>query len=265
MSFWPALLIALLLSACHEGSPSPTAGSNSNWLMRCDQDADCGAATSCQCGSCSRVCDSDADCAALAGARCVPNSEAAVSSLCRSAAASNLCLPSCEAGACGSERVCVLGACLLAAPPAGDFCGSVAPPEDAQRTLEDELLDAVEQMRLQGGVSCPNMAASLAGSALRFDPRLACAARVFAADLSATRSRSLTDSLGRSSTERMNAAGYVPVTWAEGFAYGAANASAALSSMLSDSAACTGLTNARLLDVGVAHVGDVDVVTVAAE
>jgi hypothetical protein len=159
----------------------------------------------------------------------------------------------------------VLAACVPATLPANDFCGSVALPGDEERTRDDELLDAVEQMRLRGGVSCANMAASSAGSALRFDPRLSCAARVFAADLNATHSHDLTDSLGRSSTERMSAAGYAPASWAEGFAFGALNASDALASMLSDSAACTGLTDARLLDVGVAHVGDVDVVTVAAE
>lgn len=263
---WRLLLVAFALGACHEGSPTPSAGSNSNWLTGCERDTDCAKSTTCQCGSCTRVCGSEVDCSALAGARCVPNAEAAVRSMCReSANNSSLCLPQCEAGTCGAGSACVLGACVLASLPGNDFCGSVELPSDGERAREDELLDAAEQMRLQGGISCAGSAASVSGVALRFDARLSCAARVLATDLYATRLHNLTDSRGRTSPQRMSAAGYAPSVWAEGFAYGAASGSDALASMLSDASACSGLTNSRALDVGVAHVGDVDVVTVAAE
>ncbi|MGC4086860.1 MAG: hypothetical protein QM756_02970 [Polyangiaceae bacterium] len=259
------LWLGALCLGCHEGKPTPGAGSNSNWLISCDMDSDCGSSTSCRCGGCTRACSSDADCSSLGGAHCAMASEASLQSQCRGdTGQGGLCLPRCDAGSCEAGQACVLGACVLLPLPTNDFCASITPPGDTERTREDELLDAVEQMRLTGGIVCGNASATLPGSALRLDPRLTCAARVFAADLQATRGQSLTDSQGRSSTQRMSAAGYSTSSWAEGFAFGEATGTAALNVILSDESACSGLTQARLIDVGVAHVGDVDVVTLGA-
>ena len=138
-------------------------------------------------------------------------------------------------------------------------------PSAEQRTREDELLQAFEELRVQGGVVCGADAATAPAPALRYDARLSCAARALAADLDVTRQHSLTDSSGRGSSERMTAAGYSANTWGEAYWFGASTASAALSNMLSDLGACRGLSTAGLADVGVAHVGDVDVLTTAAE
>ena len=132
MNVWRLLLVALLLGACHEGAPAPSAGSNSNWLTRCERDADCGAATTCECGGCTRVCNVEADCNALPEARCVANAELAVRSLCRAQASdANLCLPRCEVGTCGSERACVLGACVLSSLPSAEFCATLPLPAES--------------------------------------------------------------------------------------------------------------------------------------
>ncbi len=260
------LFAALLSCACHGGSPGPSAGSNSNWLQRCETNTTCATHTSCECGGCTRGCTKDSECAGLADARCVLDGDAALRSMCgESSGRTGLCLPACEAGSCGAGRVCVLGACVLAPLPSVDACSALSAPSDTERTREDDLLDKFERMRLEGGVVCGSEPPTTPGLALRFDPRLACAARLLATDLNVTRAHSLIDSLGRGSGERLGAAGYRASLWAEGYNFGATSAERALELVLSDSTACKSLTLPGLVDVGVAHVGDVDVLTVAAE
>src|SRR5262245_60406378 len=101
-----ALALAALAFACEDPAVSPTAGSNSNWLVSCDVDAHCPGATSCVCTRCTRSCSSDDDCTALGDARCVQATEAASLSECRDAEPSGLCLPRCEPGACADDQAC---------------------------------------------------------------------------------------------------------------------------------------------------------------
>jgi hypothetical protein len=257
---------ALLSAACHEGNPGPTAGSNSNWLQRCDVDADCSATTACRCGSCTRSCTAEADCKGLGDARCVSHGAPAWRSLCGADEPEvGLCLPRCEAGSCGSGRACVEGACVLAEPPATELCATLTPASDDERARDDELIAAVESMRVQGGVVCGSDAKTAAANALALDARLMCAARAFASDLNITHGGSLTDSVGRSTSERLGAAGYTTRSWGEGFAYNQGSGASALSSILRDAGACRGLTDPNAIDIGVAHTGSVDVITVAAE
>ena len=120
-------------------------------------------------------------------------------------------------------------------------------------------------MRAQGGVVCGTDTASVATNTLRVDARLMCAARAFALDVDATHSTSLTDSAGRNTTQRLSAAGYVSRSWGEGFTFNQSNGASALASILRDAGACRGLTDPDVTDIGVAHVGSADVVTVAGE
>jgi hypothetical protein len=88
---------------------------------------------------------------------------------------------------------------------------------------------------------------------------------VLATDIDAQGTRGLTDSSGRGSRERLQAAGYPATFWAEGYAIAARTASDALAVMLADDAACSGLTRDGYAALGVARVGTAYVVTLGAE
>jgi uncharacterized protein YkwD len=141
----------------------------------------------------------------------------------------------------------------------------VPAPDESQRTWADELLFALNEARAAGGVSCGSDPASTPSAALRLDPRLSCAASVLASDIDVTRAQSLTDSLGRDTEQRMNAAGYLDDLWAESFALQARSASDAVNVMLGDAGSCPHLVDASYRDIGVALVGSVSVISIASE
>lgn len=150
--------------------------------------------------------------------------------------------------------------------PARAFCAPVAAADAVERTQEDELFALVQTLRSTGGVACgTNPSSGAASVGLRASAPLRCAARVFAADVDATGSQSLVDSSGRSTKERMGAAGYVPSLWGESFAVGSSSASDALAVMLADQASCVALTRDGYTDLGVAYVGRVYVVTLGSD
>lgn len=121
-------------------------------------------------------------------------------------------------------------------------------------------------MRADGGISCGAGAASVpASSPVRTDGRLRCAARALAADIDAEGTRGLVDSSGRSTRDRLEAAGYVATFWAEGYALGSRTPNDALAVILGDESACSGLTRNGYDALGVAHVGNAYVVTLGAE
>ncbi len=259
-------LAALAFFGCQEPAVTPTAGSNSNWLVSCELDDACPGTTSCVCSRCTRSCETDADCAGLVDARCAQPAEAATVSECRDATSGGLCLPRCEAGSCAGEQACVAGASVLDPAPTGDFCAPVAAAEDAARVREDELAGLVQAMREAGGVTCgANAPSEPALTVLRFRGNLRCAARVLAADVDAGGARGLTDSTGRTTRDRLSAAGYADSIWAEAYAVDAATASDALAIMLGDESSCVALTRAGYADLGVGSVGEANVVTLAAE
>lgn len=257
----------LLALGCQEPAAGPTAGSNSNWLLACSTDRDCEPDLACHCGGCTRDCESDADCSDLAGARCAQDAELAHETQCRAASAmpSGICLPGCEPGTCFDGQACVGGSCVLVTLPSSAMCAPVAPAGPEQRQWEDQLLALLNETRATGGVSCGTEAPSTSAGALRIDARLLCAARVFGGDLELSRARSLVDSAGRGSQQRMNEAGYSSQSWAEAFAFSGSSPNDALSIMLADADSCHGLMAASNEDVGVAHIGDVDVLSLASE
>src|SRR5437870_9631906 len=79
-----ALCGSFVLAACHHDAAAPQAGSETNFLGRCE--AGCGNGLVCVCGTCTRTCSLDQDCAALAGgAACVAQSERPSGSACATA------------------------------------------------------------------------------------------------------------------------------------------------------------------------------------
>jgi uncharacterized protein YkwD len=74
--------------------------------------------------------------------------------------------------------------------------------------------------------------------------------------------RTLIDSLGRSTRDRLQLAGYDETRWGETFAT-SSSSTRALQAMLSSESACQELTAADLIDVGVGVSGDVAVITMA--
>jgi hypothetical protein len=125
-------------------------------------------------------------------------------------------------------------------------------------------LALLQAVRVDGGAVCGTDPGSAAVPALRVDPRLRCAARVFSVDLEETRNLSIVDSLGRSTEERLNLVGYEPGSWGESYAL-ETTAAQALSAMMSDLDSCQRFVNANFLDVGVGASGDSHIVTIGAE
>jgi hypothetical protein len=117
-----ALAVELLLvaiasaSACSEPSHGPSVGGNTNWLLACSDDAECGEQTSCICGRCSTACDRASGCAEFPGSTCAES--VAARQQCGGEQTAGVCLLACEGDAdCDSELACVQGACVERAQP----------------------------------------------------------------------------------------------------------------------------------------------------
>lgn len=110
-----AVALALVSLAC--GEPQGRAGTNTNWLRRCADDAECGDTLVCSCGRCTALCFEADDCAKLAGT-CATAAAAALQ--CRDRVAAALCLGTCAADPdCAAGQLCRDGTCVDAMP-AGD-------------------------------------------------------------------------------------------------------------------------------------------------
>jgi hypothetical protein len=153
---------------------------------------------------------------------------------------------------------------VLAALPDVAACDAAAERSRAERALEDALLERLQALRTAGGVVCGDAEPSAPAPGLRFDPRLMCAARVFAADIEATGMASQLDSSGRSTQERLADASYASSWWAEGFAVDASDADDALQLMLADADTCARLVDPVHTDVAAGASGSVLVLTLAA-
>jgi uncharacterized protein YkwD len=262
------LSLSLVIGSCKDTpSEGPSVGTNSNWLRACADDGECGELPACECGACTIPCANDGDCDTLDAARCVAFGDPAGQAACvgeAPATSAGMCLPRCEPGSCSKGQACVDSACVLAPLPDVPLCTAVAERTAALRTLEDALLALMNELRTAGGTSCAGGAAQAAAPALRFDPRLLCAARVLAADLAATGMRDLTDAEGRDTGARLRAAGYAPGLWSESFALDARSAERARDLILMDTGSCMRLFDPTFTEIGVGSADGVLVVTLAA-
>jgi hypothetical protein len=124
--FWLAAS-ASLVWGCE--TTEPGAGSNTNWLRPCDEDAPCGDTFSCVCGVCTAPCDTT--CQELPNAVCVKAESAAVRELCGElpldGATTGMCLPACGTDApCDPGQLCLDGGCLQLASADDSASGCVA-------------------------------------------------------------------------------------------------------------------------------------------
>ena len=123
---------ALLISGC---SPqAETSGTNTNWLRRCESDAECGAQGSCLCGRCTTACDASTSCEG--DLICAAELPSVVQ--CQGEA-TRTCQPPCSDDAgCEADRRCLDGACVdpisSACPSGALYC------EDFERELTEPTL-----------------------------------------------------------------------------------------------------------------------------
>lgn len=84
--------------------------SNTNWLLRCDVDAQCSGSLRCYCGQCTQPCASTGECGLLEGAECAPTGSA----LCGDQPAlGGLCVLGCREDAeCGPDFSCTDNQCV---------------------------------------------------------------------------------------------------------------------------------------------------------
>jgi hypothetical protein len=131
---------ALLAGAC---SPqAETSGTNTNWVRRCESDAECGAQASCLCGRCTTACDSSAAC--RNGLVCTTELQSVVQ--CQGEA-TRTCQPACrDDDACEADRRCLDGACV---DPLSSSCPSGALYcEDFEQDLVDPTVVVTDGNRL---------------------------------------------------------------------------------------------------------------------
>jgi hypothetical protein len=84
--------------------------SNTNWLLRCDLDAQCSGSLRCYCGQCTQPCASTDECGLLEGAECAPTGNAVCGD---QPAVGGLCVLSCREDAeCGPDFTCTGGQCV---------------------------------------------------------------------------------------------------------------------------------------------------------
>ena len=105
------------LVGCTESISTPdSVGSETNWLINCDADAECGN-SSCLCGVCTTDCDGPTGCAGFESAVCSVNGEAAYAAQCSEMEASpGICLPECSTNNdCATAQRCEDGACVFIA------------------------------------------------------------------------------------------------------------------------------------------------------
>ena len=259
-----ALLAGFVAPSCGEDKNDPKSGSNSNWLIACAHESECGERRACLCGACSRQCNDDSDCAGLEGARCSFGDQAAAATQC-AGADTGLCLPACAPGSCATGQSCVDGACVLAQIPESEFCSPAAQADTEAQVKQDELITLIQRNRLAGSIACDSGASPEPAAGLKLDGRLSCAARIKAVDQAETGTRGMLDSEGRTPPERLTLSGYQFSSWWESYAFAADSASEAYALLMADDDSCPELGSSAYSSVGIGNAGDVFVVTLAGE
>jgi hypothetical protein len=127
---------------CAEPGRGPSAGGNTNWLVACDEDAECGSETSCLCGRCSLSCSTRQDCAGFPGATCAQS--VAAQQQCGAEPVGGVCLLACDADVdCDADLACVQGACVERARASCDdhgdalFCSGFDDQELSEWSLSE--------------------------------------------------------------------------------------------------------------------------------
>lgn len=127
------LILAVMLGSCGKvaGDGDIQLDSNTNWLKRCESDAECSGALACLCGQCTQSCAETPECGLLAGASC-----GSVGGACEeSPGAGGLCMLECgSASDCEDDDfTCSDGQCVALprapAPTQDELAPGAAEPE----------------------------------------------------------------------------------------------------------------------------------------
>jgi hypothetical protein len=129
-----ALRLGLLLLASACSPQAETSGTNTNWLRRCQNDAECGEQGQCLCGRCTLACDSTAAC----GDEALVCTEDVASVVQCQGQPTRTCQPACSSDRDCGDRHCLAGACV---DPLSDSCPDGALYcEDFERDFVDPTL-----------------------------------------------------------------------------------------------------------------------------
>ena len=159
----------VFLGAC---SSQPQTDSKSNWYSLCASDAECSDALSCTCGVCTQNCTDMDSCDPERGSRCI---DPGIVASC-SAPAALVCVATCETTSdCGSDRICLSGACIREAEVASPFCDDYSDWSVVERDFELLAIEKINALRQTGGECQGVTMPPLDRSTLDF--RLRCAAR----------------------------------------------------------------------------------------
>ena len=148
---WAGWVVLALLS-CHSATTTTqgVVGGETNWLVACDEDRQCGEQASCLCGVCTSSCEGDGECGGMSHARCAVSGSAARDRVCAGSTfqrSLGLCLPDCvDDSDCHGRDACVEGLCTK--PPA-DLAQDVqgarqGESQDAQNPEPTEVPDSSE-------------------------------------------------------------------------------------------------------------------------
>lgn len=144
-------LLGVAWGCSNVADPGPgRVDSNTNWLLYCSTDADCGH-LSCHCGVCTQSCD-ESDCAALGGeAVCaevglVENLRA----VCGDGPSRHVCVVPCAVDAeCADARQCVLGHCIESLWRPAEVDPEPACPDGCPETTADDTSPCYLACRVQ--------------------------------------------------------------------------------------------------------------------
>jgi hypothetical protein len=91
-------LVALTFTFACSKAIKPLPDKNTNWLRKCDADADCGSELACLCGACTKTCGSSSQCEpASSDAICVRSSDPGVEAVCGTQLpAAAICAATCD-------------------------------------------------------------------------------------------------------------------------------------------------------------------------
>lgn len=105
-------LLSLAIGSCGRAAEEEPLqiDSNTNWLVRCESDAQCSGSLRCYCGQCTQPCASTDECGLLDGAECAPTASGVCSDI---APVGGLCVLGCREDAeCGSDFSCIDSRCV---------------------------------------------------------------------------------------------------------------------------------------------------------
>lgn len=134
--------------------------------------------------------------------------------------------------------------------PTNSYCEVVAEWDEAWAAFEEEVVALMNGHRAQGA-DCGTAGVFEATQPLTMDPALRCAARVHSRDMNLRDFFGHTNPDGDGPADRMRAAGYMPLFWAENIALGNASPQAVVDGWMNSDGHCANIMRSSLTDVGI--------------